>query len=299
VREFRLSKVDRPTLFVTIFIYTGWLALTAFHASIPNILLFILGGALLAWHGSLQHETIHGHPTGVAVFDGAIGFVPLAMWLPYPIYRRSHLAHHRCGAITDPISDPESHYHDGRSAIVRVLARLHSNLVGRLIIGPPISIVRFLMAETRRFAHEPWRAARDWLPHLLAVAVLLLWLRHFHLDVLRYVLFFIYPGTMLTMLRSFAEHNATLPTPARAASVDRGGVLALIYLNNNLHAAHHERPALSWFELPAYHRQHRQRFAREGATLYASYGEIFRRFTFAAHDDMVHPTHRVVSPEPG
>jgi fatty acid desaturase len=66
----------------------------------------------------------------------------------------------------------------------------------------------------------------------------------------------------------------------------------LLYLNNNLHAAHHERPMLAWYELPAYHRRHRARFAREGAILYTSYAEIARRFAFRAQDDMLHPAHR-------
>lgn len=293
--EFRLPrfrKLDGPTLAVTAALYGGWLGATAWHAAIPTPILFLLGGWLLAWHGSLQHETIHGHPTGNVVVDRAIGFVPLSLWLPYSVYRRSHLAHHGCGAITDPRRDPESRYHDRRRGFAWAFGRLHASLVGQLLLGPPISIVRFLANETARFRYQPRQVARDWAPHLIAVAGLLWWLDHVGLSIARYALTFLYPGTMLTMLRSFAEHNAGLATSARAVSVERGGPLALLYLNNNLHAAHHERPMLAWYELPAYHHAHRQRFAREGAVSYASYSEVARRFAFRAHDDMLHPAHR-------
>jgi fatty acid desaturase len=63
----RLKKsrftIEWPTLALATFIYTAWFLLTYFWASIPYVLLFIAGGWLLAWHGSLQHEVLHGHPT--------------------------------------------------------------------------------------------------------------------------------------------------------------------------------------------------------------------------------------------
>ena len=93
----------------------------------------------------------------------------------------------------------------------------------------------------------------------------------------------------LTMLRSYAEHRADLRTTGRAATVERGGPFALLFLNNNLHAAHHERPKLAWYRLPAYHRQNRARLLRDGATLYDSYGEVAARFALRAHDSVLHP----------
>ena len=54
--------VEWPTLALAVFIYTSWFTLTYFWASVPYVLLFIAGGWLLAWHGSLQHEVLHGDP---------------------------------------------------------------------------------------------------------------------------------------------------------------------------------------------------------------------------------------------
>jgi fatty acid desaturase len=284
--------LDWPTLAVAAAIYSGWITVTAWHYSIPAPLLILSGGWLLAWHGSLQHETIHGHPTGIRLLDGAIGFVPLALWLPYRLYRSSHLAHHASPAITDPHEDPESRYVDRRVGFAWLAARLQSTLPGHLLFGPPIAIARFAVHEGRRAVSAPLQVGRDWLPHLLAVGLLLLWLDHVGLSIARYVLFFVYPGMALTNLRSYAEHRADLATKGRAATVERGGPLALLFLNNNLHAAHHERPGLPWHRLPSYHREHRARLIGDGAVLYGSYGEIFRRFAVNAHDAVLHPQYR-------
>ncbi len=84
--------------------------LTLFWAAIPIWLLVPLAAWLIAWQGSLQHEVMHGHPTRNRRINDAIGWPPLSLWLPYPIYRVSHLRHHRDEYLTDPIEDPESTY---------------------------------------------------------------------------------------------------------------------------------------------------------------------------------------------
>ncbi|MGA1799286.1 fatty acid desaturase [Sphingomonas sp. 4RDLI-65] len=287
------SRTGWPTVVLAGLVYGGWLVATAWHAVLPAPVLVLASGWLLAWQGSLQHETIHGHPTRWRRVNDAIGFAPLSLWLPYRLYRRSHVAHHGAAVITDPGHDPESRYRSQDSGVAGLLGRLQATLVGQMLFGPPILVARFLLAEGARVVREPVRVVRDWAPHLLAVVVLLWWLDHVGLGLGRYVLCFVYPGMALTMLRSYAEHRADLSSPGRAASVERGGVFGLLFLNNNLHAAHHERPSLAWYDLPAYHRRHRARFAAEGAPIYRGYGEIVRRFAFSAHDDMVHPRHRV------
>lgn len=284
--------LDWPTLAVAVAIYGGWLAATRWHGSIPLPLLILVGGWLVAWHGSLQHETIHGHPTGIGPVDRAIGFVPLSLWLPYSLYRRSHIAHHASPAITDPRADPESRYVDRQHGAAWIAARLQSTLPGHMLLGPPIAAVRFLLQEIRRAIAEPVLVARDWLPHLLALSTLLAWLDHVGMGLGSYILIFVYPGMALTMLRAHAEHRTDLATAGHAATVERGGPFALLFLNNNLHAAHHEQPQLVWYRLPAYHRHNRSRLIREGTFAYAGYGEVARRFAWHAHDAPLHPRYR-------
>ncbi len=287
------EAVQWRTVLVAAAIYSSWFVVTAFHAVLLWPLLVLVGGWLLAWHGSLQHETIHGHPTRNRSINDAIGSVPLSLWLPYRLYRRSHRAHHAAEVITDPQHDPESRYRSATGGMGAVCGRLQSTLLGQMAFGPPILILRFLAGEGRRAIHQPVQVVRDWLPHLAAVIAVLWWLDHVGLSVIRYGVTFVYPGMALTMLRSYAEHRADLGSPGRAASVEEGGLLALLFLNNNLHAAHHERPALAWHDLPAYHRIHRARFAAQGAPIYGGYGEIVRRFAFHPHDDLIHPSHRI------
>lgn len=286
----RRPAVEVPTLLVAAAIYAGWLAATCWHAAIPDPLLAFVGAWLVAWHGSLQHETIHGHPCRSRSLNTAIGFPPLSLWLPYALYRRSHIAHHRSASITDPALDPESRYVAGAFGIAAFAARAQATLTGRLVLGPPIAAVSLLGDEIVRARRAPGTVARDWLLHLAAVVLIVGWLEWTHFGFGRYCLLFVYPGLALTLLRSFAEHRADLRAPGRAATVERAGAFGLLYLNNNLHAAHHDRPDLPWYRLPAYHRHHAARLTGN-ARPYRSYGAIVRQFALRRHHVLVHPAH--------
>jgi fatty acid desaturase len=288
-RRSETRLVEWPTVRLAAAIYGGWLALTLWHAVLPTPLIALAGAGLIAWHSSLQHETIHGHPTRWRRVNDAIGFVPLSLYLPYALYRRSHLAHHASAWITHPLHDPESRYLKGDRLASRWLARLQATLVGRLLIGPFAAVIGLVRDEARRLRAEPRAIARDWLPHLAAAALLVAWIEWTGFGLGRYLLLVVYPGVALTLLRSFAEHRADLPGRARAATVERGGILGLLFLNNHFHAAHHERPDLAWYRLPAYQRHHARRLTAAPAGAYRSYGDILRRFAFRAHDTLLHP----------
>ncbi len=67
--------------------------------------------------------------------------------------------------------------------------------------------------------------------------------------------------------------------------------MALLYLNNNLHHTHHERPGVAWYELPAVHRQMgSDAIAAVGAGLYrGGYTEVARRNMFRPFERPDHP----------
>lgn len=283
-----LGWIEWPTILLTVMIYGSWLGLTAAHAFLPLPLVVLSGAWLIAWHGSLQHETIHGHPTRSKRINALVGAVPLSLWLPYAIYRDSHEAHHRSDHITHPRHDPESRYvTDGDNW--RWAARLQATLIGRLVFGPPLCVLSLFRDEAARVRRAPGAVLRDWAPHLLAVAGVVAWLEVSGFGTLRYLLLVVWPGTSLSLLRSFAEHRADLPGPARAATVEHGGLLGLLYLNNHLHTAHHDRPELAWYRLPAHHRAHRARLTAQAGRPHRSYGEIVRRFALHPHDRLTHP----------
>jgi fatty acid desaturase len=295
------SEVEWPTLAVALCIYAGWAILTFESARLPTPVLAALGGWIIAWHGSLQHEVIHGHPTPWRRLNHALAIAPLSPWLPFARYRKSHLAHHASEALTDPDHDPESRYirpGGGEApALERRLAVVQTSLLGRLIVGPPVEIARFLLGDARALIRGEPGVLAVWALQALLLAPLLLWL-HFacHLSLLRYGLCFVYPGVALSLLRSFAEHRAD-PDPARrVAVVERAPVLGLLFLNNNLHAAHHAWPGAPWFRLNGLYAAHRDRLlSANGGLVYDGYAEVARRFLLRPHDRI---EHRPAAPPP-
>ena len=140
-------RLELPTWAVVFVIHGAWIALTlGFHA-LPLWAVVPLAGYVIALHGSLQHEAVHGHPTPWPGVNAAIAGVPLGLWLPFPVYRSTHLMHHDCRDITDPAEDPESYYVDAAAwdAMGRLRRGLYlalGTLLGRLVLGPPVVVVR-------------------------------------------------------------------------------------------------------------------------------------------------------------
>jgi fatty acid desaturase len=156
------------TALLAMTIYGGWLVLTAYAHRLPTVVIVLAGGWLIAWHGSLQHEVIHGHPSRWPWLNTLIGAIPLSLWLPFGIYRRLHIAHHATPEITDPLEDSESRYlrHD-RSLKGRLrngVERAQATLIGRLVLGPAIMVTRFFVEELTRLWREPIRTGRHWCP---------------------------------------------------------------------------------------------------------------------------------------
>lgn len=287
----------RLTWSLVIVVYGCWLLVTWFAASLPVPILLPLGAVLVAWHGSLQHEAIHGHLAPIGWLNALLAWPPLSLWLPYPVYRRNHRAHHRFEILTDPWQDPESFYVDQASwrtfpPVVRALLYAHNTLLGRMVLGPFLAIGQFFAGEARALLAGDRRNLAAWLWHVPAVALILIWVVQIcGLSLWTYLGLFVLPGTSLTLLRSFAEHKAANTPFERTAIVDAGRFFSLLFLNNNLHFVHHRRPDLPWYALPRYYRTHRDDLLREngGLRYREGYGEIAGRFLFRPVDSPAHP----------
>ena len=290
------ARVEWPTLAVAAAIYLGFGAVTWFHAAIPVWLLPVLGGLLVAWQGSLQHETVHDHPTRVRWLNRLIGLPGFMLWLPWGIYRDTHLRHHVDSRLTDPLEDPESFYVTPQAwARMGRLRRgwlwAQNTLAGRLVLGPWRIVAGFLWDEARTLAAGNRRHLAHWLWHLPAAAAVVVWVTVVcGLPLWLYGLAFVYPGTALMLLRSFLEHQAAEEVGERTAIVEAGPVMSLLYLNNNLHAVHHARPRTPWYRLPRIYRERRARvLAGNGGYRYASYAGIVARYLVRPKEPPVHP----------
>jgi len=295
---FRRPAVEWPTVILAVVIYGGWGALTFWHAVIPWPLLALGGGWFVAWHMSLQHEVLHGHPTRYRALNDAVGFPPLTLWLPYMVYRAIHLRHHRDEYLTDPLEDPESYYltpeRFGRlGPVARAFLRFRNTFFGRITFGAVRSMVLFLWAHLRMCLRGNRAELRVWLPHLVGVAAVLIWVCGVcHMAVWMYVLCFVIPSRSLASIRSFAEHRAAAHHTERTAIVENAPVLGLLFLYNNLHVVHHDRPGLPWYRIPAYYRTHRAAIvAANGGLVYDGYADVVQRYLVTPHHAGPHPGH--------
>lgn len=290
---------EAPTLALAAVIYGGWLALTLFWHALPLPLALAAGAWLLAWHGSLQHEIIHGHPTPHRALNTALAWPPIALWLPYQVYRRSHLQHHREPILTDPIEDPESAYltaawWERLGPVGRALQRFNLTLLGRLTLGPFLALATIWHSEAARLLRGDRTSRAAWLVHVPAAALILAWVcGACGVPFSAYALGCVIPSIALTRLRAYAEHRWAEAPEHRTAVVEGGGPLALLFLFNNLHAVHHRWPCVPWYALARLYRAERERvLRRNGGLVYRGYLDLFRRYLLRPHDVPVHPRYR-------
>jgi len=291
-------SIEWPTLLLALSISAAWFLLTLYWASIPYIVLFIAGGWLIAWHGSLQHEVLHGHPTRFRAINDLIGWMPISLWLPYALYKRAHLKHHNDEWLTDPIEDPETYYLTGDAwqrtgAFGRLLVSIDNTLAGRLVIGPFVSLSTLWGHEIAHMLRGDLRNLRVWILHLAGAAVVLYWVVAIcGMPLWVYLTAFVYAGIAFSRLRSFAEHQYAGIKEERTAIVENSPAFGLLFLYNNLHIVHHQKPALAWYKIPGLYRAKRAEFiALNGGLVYNGYFDVARRYLFRTHHDPVHPQH--------
>lgn len=290
-------RLDLLTLGVALAVYGGFILCTWFFQRIPLVIAAPLLALLLTWYGSLQHETIHGHPTASRRVNTLLASLPLSLWIPYGSYRATHLQHHRYGGrhLTDASRDPESFYLRPGSlsragALRRALHSANCTLAGRLILGPAIAVARFWASESRMIWSQDRQRIVIWTRHAAAVSLVLLWtVGVCRIPLLIYVLFIVYPSISLAQLRSFVEHRADDERQRRTVAVEGNPLLALIFLNNNLHIAHHAHPKVPWYKLPRVWREMRVAAVGSGLVFRGGYGQVFKRYLFRPVISVEHP----------
>ena len=289
-----MRETEWPTLGVVGGCYALWLGITAYHDQIGGWLAVPVLALTLTQFSSLQHEVLHGHPFRRAWLNELIVSPALGLWLPYRRSRDLHLKHHRVPTLTDPHDDPESFYLPmTRWRVIgppmRRIMAFNNTLLGRLLLGPALAITAFLTREARTLRRREPRVATAWALHLAGLVPVLLWLAWTGFGALPYVLA-VYASFSLLMIRTYLEHQAAVEPEARTVIIEHGGPLALLFLNNNLHAVHHERPSVAWYRLPAIYRAERARYlARTGDYRFRSYWDVFRRYLLTPKEPVLWP----------
>lgn len=287
-------QMEWPTVFVVLTCWGCFVGLLVVHRQLPDLVVVALFALLGGWYMSVQHEVLHGHPTPWRWLNVTIAFPPLSLWLPYRVYRDSHLLHHR-SELSMPGLDPESFYVDAATwdrspRWWRLVLRANRTFVGRLTIGPatfPQGLVRWELSLARRDAS----LRRMWLVHVVGVSVIA-WVVFIvaGVPVWQYLLGYCYLGMSVTYIRSFVEHQAIADPAMRSAVVTSGWFFGILFLFNNLHHTHHALPGAPWYRLPRLTEEMgAEAIAASGAGWYRGYAEIMRRHAFRPFSTVVSP----------
>lgn len=293
----RALRIEWPTLALILLCYVVWvLALWL----LPTVSLWIavpVAGIAAAFHSSLSHEVVHGHPFANRRLNEALVWPVLVLAVPFARFRDTHLAHHHDAVLTDPYDDPESNYLDGGDwdrlpAVARLIFRLNATLLGRLVFGPIVGQVMWMKGDLRAIRAGDAAVLRGWLWHLPSLAVVLALVAASPMPIWAYLVA-AWIGLSLLKIRTFLEHQASDKPRGRTVIIEDRGPLALLFLNNNLHVVHHMHPRLPWYRLPELYRANPARYLGcNGGYRYRSYGEVFARYWWRAKDPVVHPIWR-------
>ena len=283
-------RIEWPTLALIGMCYCVWSGalFMPVWAAVPVLALMI------ALQASLQHEVLHGHPFDDRRWGEPLVYTSLNLAVPYIRFRDTHLAHHRDATLTDPYEDPESNYLDPvqwarMAAPVRAVMAWNNTLLGRMVLGPLIGQSVFMAGEVRLIRGGARGVVWAWVAHLATGAAVLAVVVATPLPVWAYLVA-CYGGLSLLKIRTFLEHQAHTRAGGRSVIIEDRGILAFLFLNNNLHVVHHMHPNVAWYRLPSLYFNNRARYLRRnGGYRYDSYAQILRRHLLRAKDPVAHP----------
>jgi len=288
-------RVEWPTLLLVIATYALWAGATTWLAGFSLAIAVPVTAVLIAFHGSLTHEIVHGHPFTSRHANTALMWPTLSLCIPLFRFQDTHLDHHMDSDLTDPYDDPESNYLDPEvwerlPASTRSILRFNNTLAGRILVGPVVGQAAFLASEWRSWRAGDARVLKGWLWHVPQAGIVIAWLVWIAEMPIWAYLVAVYFGIGLLKIRTFLEHQAHEKTLARTVIIEDRGPLAFLFLMNNLHVVHHMHPKVPWYALWAKYRQGRERYmACNQSYIYRSYLEIFRKHLFRAKDPVSHP----------
>ena len=261
-------------------VLTPWLA-------IP--MLAVLG----AWHLSMQHEVLHGHPFRNQILNDALGGIPVTLWIPYLAFKKDHHEHH-LSDLTNPALDNESYYvsqeqWDKAGRIRRAAWTANRTILFRMFVWTIVSTITYVLSVLKRAVRNEKSDRLAVTLHIIGVAFVVYLVSLSSMPLWQFALGTVYGGRILNAIRPFPEHKYQSGVETRTAMIMAGRFMSLLMLNNNLHVAHHEEPGVPWYRYDnLMQRVNAVERARDAGVLYeGGYAEIFRRFSFTPVDSPV------------
>jgi fatty acid desaturase len=293
-RPERNEWLEWPTLAMIMACYGLWAAAGLYLYEWAPVLALLLMAVCVAMHSSLQHEIMHGHPTRNALVNEALVFLPLGLTYPFRRYKVTHMQHHRDERLTDPYDDPESYYLAERDwhslhTFVKIMLRINSTFLGRLIFGPAIGVTGFLISEWPKLRTDP-QVRNAWLLHIVGlIPVYLIVELGFGIPFWLYALVPVYMGLAVIGIRTYCEHQWFESPDGRTVIVEKS-LLSVLFLYNNLHIVHHRLPTVAWYRLPRLYQERRQDWQRlNNGYVFPNYFSIFWAFAFKSKEPTIHP----------
>ncbi|MBR9864967.1 MAG: fatty acid desaturase [Rhodobacteraceae bacterium] len=289
------ARIEWQTLCLILLTYGLWLFVGAtVYAHYPATALFLLA-ILNALHSSVVHEALHGHPTRSRIVNELLVTANPGLIWPYRRYRTMHLRHHADERLTDPFDDPESYYraqgyYTGLPRWVQRVLGWSNTLLGRLILGPPMSAFALIAGDLKALRKKENGVAKAWVLHGLGLIPVLFCLNFvFQIPLWLYLVTACWGGAALISLRTFAEHQWHETPEGRTIIVERSP-FSFLFLNNNLHLVHHKHPTAPWYQLPALYAQDKARWNQlNHGYVFPNYWKLFRTYALIAKEPVVHP----------
>jgi fatty acid desaturase len=287
------ERAEWRTLLVVVAVYgLTVLAVVRYEVLTPWLAIPMLG-VLGAWHLSMQHEVLHGHPFKNQFLNDAIGGIPVTLWIPYLAFKKDHHEHH-LSDLTNPALDNESYYvsqeqWDKAGRIRRAAWTANRTILFRMFVWTIVSTITYVLSVLKRAVRGEKGDRIAVTLHVVGVAFVVYLVSLSSMPLWQFALGTTYGGRILNAIRPFPEHKYQSGVETRTAMIMAGPFMSLLMLNNNLHVAHHEEPGVPWYRYDnLMYRVNAVERARDAGVLYeGGYAEVFRRFSFTPVDSPV------------
>ena len=287
------ERAEWRTLLVVAAVY-GLTVLTVVRYEVLTPWLAIpMLGVLGAWHLSMQHEVLHGHPFKNQFLNDALGGIPVTLWIPYLAFKKDHHEHH-LSDLTNPALDNESYYvtqeqWDKAGKIRRAAWTANRTILFRMFVWTIVSTITYVLTVLKRAVRNEKSDRLAVALHIVGVVFVVYLVSLSSMPLWQFALGTTYGGRILNAIRPFPEHKYQSGVETRTAMIMAGRFMSLLMLNNNLHVAHHEEPGVPWYRYDKLmQRVNAVQRARDAGVLYeGGYAEIFRRFSFTPVDSPV------------